>query len=87
MLISCTYTVITDPARLAEHLRRTCESEQKKKSNQVETVAPVHCTLRFCIQPPGSGRVTWEQSFQRLCARVRLSGGSDTATALFPPVA
>ena len=29
--ICCTYTVITDPARLAEHLRRTCESEQNKK--------------------------------------------------------
>ena len=29
--ICCTYTVITDPARLAEHLRRTCESEPKKK--------------------------------------------------------
>ena len=29
--ICCTYTVITDPACLAEHLRRTCESEQTKK--------------------------------------------------------
>ena len=29
--ICCTYTVITDPARLAEYLRRTCKSEQKKK--------------------------------------------------------
>ena len=29
--ICCTYTVIFDPARLAEHLRRTCESEPKKK--------------------------------------------------------
>ena len=30
-----TYTVITDPAHLAEHLRRTCESEQKKTNISV----------------------------------------------------
>ena len=28
--ICCTYTVITDPARLAEHLQITSKSEQKK---------------------------------------------------------
>ena len=33
--ICCAYTVISDPARLAEHLQRTCESEPKKKRRVV----------------------------------------------------
>ena len=80
--IRCTYTVITDPARLAEHLRRTCKSEHKKKRKKYSCQTKWHTEPVLTCIPAGSFLVRLWFICPRVCSRTSGGGGGGTGGRL-----